>query len=124
MKRQIDLAHLSMHERELLNDFLVKLQQNFDDEILCVLLFGSRARGDATSELDFDLVVLVNQDDLDLRRAIRYLAAEISLEYGQYISTRVWSLAHWNRLKALQTGLYRNIEQEGIVLSSAQAELF
>jgi len=118
------MAWLSAHERDLLNDFLEKLQQNFKGKILSVLLFGSRVRGEATSESDVDLAVLVKQEDTDLRRAIRYLAVEISLEYGLYISTRVWSQAHWNRLKAIRTGLYRNIEQEGVVLLSAPLEQF
>jgi hypothetical protein len=63
-----------------------------------------------------DLMVVVPDASLATRRAVRYLAAEIWLKYGIYLSTRVWSQAHWQKLATLRTHLYRNIQQDGIML--------
>jgi len=41
-------------------------------------------------------------------------------EWGLYLSTRVWSQAHWQRLQTLQTGLYRNLQREGRELLGIQ----
>jgi uncharacterized protein len=84
-----------------------------------VILFGSRARGDALPDSDVDLAVIVDRDEPELTRAIRDLAVETWLEYGLYLSTRVWSQAHWRRLAALQTGLFRNLQRDGIELLSS-----
>jgi hypothetical protein len=46
-----------------------------------VILFGSRARGDATAESDFDIAVLLSfqlADDRDIRRRV----ADIAWEYA------------------------------------------
>jgi hypothetical protein len=41
---------------------------------------------------------------------------EVWLKYGIYLSTRVWSQEHWQKLARLRTHLYRNIQQDGIAL--------
>jgi hypothetical protein len=51
-----------------------------------------------------------------ISRAIRYLAVEVWLKHGIYISTRIWSKAHQRELERLSTLLYRNITREGIEL--------
>ncbi|MBL7161971.1 MAG: nucleotidyltransferase domain-containing protein [Anaerolineales bacterium] len=84
------------------------------EKVVDVFLFGSRARGDANFDSDLDLAVIVEKVDLTTRNTIRDIATEIWLENGLYISTRVWSQTHWKRLQELKTGLYRNIQREGI----------
>jgi predicted nucleotidyltransferase len=123
VKARTDLDLLTGQERETIQAFLQALQRQFQTRVLSVLLFGSRARGEAGPDSDVDLAVIVDRDDLEIQTAIRDLAVEIWLEYGLYLSTRVWSKAHWNRLKAIRTGLFRNIEREGIVLLSSPREL-
>jgi predicted nucleotidyltransferase len=78
-----------------------------------IVLFGSRARGDAEPNSDMDLLVVMSDAGPEIRRAIRYLAAEIWLAYGIYLSTRVWSQVHWHKLEELRTLLYRNIRTDG-----------
>ena len=92
------------------------VRQQFDGQVVSVLLFGSRARGEAQPDSDMDVVVLMSEASPETRKAIRYLAVEVWLEYGIYISTRVWSLAHWQKLEDMQTLLYRNIRRDGIDL--------
>lgn len=108
-----DLEGLTPQEAGALEDFVRRVQRGVNGHVLSVILFGSRARGDAQPDSDMDLVVIVDRDDLETTKAIRHLAVETWLEWGLYLSTRVWSQAHWQRLQALQTGLYRNLLREG-----------
>jgi predicted nucleotidyltransferase len=119
---QTSLVHLTNREREAVGVFMHKLQQQFDGQLLSVILFGSRARGDAQPDSDIDLIVVLKQDNPESRRAVHYLAVETLLEYGLYVSARVWSQTHWCQLKDMQTGLYRNLQREGIELFSASIE--
>ncbi|MFQ5596282.1 MAG: nucleotidyltransferase domain-containing protein, partial [Anaerolineae bacterium] len=80
------------------------------------LLFGSRARGEAKPDSDMDVLLVMSRADPEVRKEIRYLAVELWLEHDIYLSTRVWSQAHWRKLEELQTLLYRNIRQDGINL--------
>ena len=108
-----DLGGLTPQETGALEAFVRRVQRGADGRVLSVILFGSRARGDAQPDSDIDLVVIVDRDDLETNKAIRHLAVETWLEWGLYLSTRVWSQAHWQRLQALQTRLYRNLLREG-----------
>ena len=126
MNEQAPLAHLTDRERQALAAFVDRIQQRFDGLILSAMLFGSRARGEASTDSDVDVLVVINKEDYQVRKQIRYLAAEVWLEYGLFLSTRVWSRSHWHKLQEMQTLLYRNIQRDGIDLlmpgqSSAQA---
>ena len=125
-KTRGELDHLTDRERETLSEFLQGLRHRFDGQVREVILFGSRARGEAEPESDMDVVVVLREVDLAARRGVRYLAVEVWLRHGIYVSTRVWSQAHWGRLEQLQTLLYQNIRRDGIDLlglDSAQTQL-
>jgi predicted nucleotidyltransferase len=109
-------SRLTDKERQAATEFVDKVHQQFDGQVVSVLLFGSRARGEAEPESDMDLLVVMSDARPEIRRAIRYLAVEVWLKHGIYLSTRVWSHAHWRKLEELQTLLYRNIRRDGINL--------
>ncbi len=110
------VAHLTVEERRAVADFLEGLRERFDGQVREVILFGSRARGEAEPESDMDLAVVLSSVDLATRKGIRHLAVEVWLRHGIYVSTRVWSQAHWRRLGELRTLLYQNIRRDGVDL--------
>jgi predicted nucleotidyltransferase len=112
------LAHLTSDEGRALAEFVKKLRQNLDGLVVSAILFGSRARGEGQADSDLDVLVVVSDEDPQVRKEVRSLAAEVWLEHGLYLSTRVWSLAHWHRLQELQTLLYQNICKDGVELLS------
>ena len=116
MEQETYLAHLTNKEQRALTEFVEKVRQRFDGRIMSVTLFGSRARGEARPDSDIDLLVVLDSEDPQVRKEIRYLAAEVWLDHGLYLSTRVWSLVHWHKLQRMQTLLYRNICRDGIDL--------
>ncbi len=52
---------MALHD-ELLPE-IVKRIRALDPEVQKILLFGSRARGDARDDGDFDLVIITDADD-------------------------------------------------------------
>jgi predicted nucleotidyltransferase len=107
---------LTDQEIQAATEFSDQIYQQFGDQVLSILLFGSRARGEAAADSDMDLLVVLADTNPDIVRAIRYLAADVWLKYGIYLSTRVWSREHWQQLGDLQTQLYRNIRRDGLPL--------
>jgi len=112
------VAHLTDLERQALTAFVGRIRQRFDGLILLAMLFGSRARDEASADSDVDVLVVIDEEDYQARKEIRYLAAEVWLEYGLFLSTRVWSRSHWRKLQERQTLLYCNIQRDGIDLLS------
>lgn len=79
-----------------------------------VILFGSRARGDARDDADWDLLILLpHPTSLQEEQRFRHKLLELELEYGMVISTLVKSKQEWNS-KYRVTPLYQNIAAEGI----------
>ncbi len=81
-----------------------------------VILFGSRARGDAREDSDWDILILTPKAvNLKVEQTFRHKLFELELEYGQAISTFVYSKADWNG-KHRATPFYHNVEEEGILI--------
>ncbi len=60
-------------------------------------LYGSRARGDAAPDSDWDLLVLV--PDLALKSSIRDVLYDLELAYGEVLSPLVLDQAQWENLE-------------------------
>jgi predicted nucleotidyltransferase len=82
-----------------------------------VILYGSRARGDADEYSDYDILILVNGDaELPLEQKIRSNVYPLELDSGAVLTLFVYSRQQWD------TPLYRampfreNVDREGVLL--------
>jgi hypothetical protein len=107
-----NLEHLSPTEQQALLEFVQLLQEQFNGRVRFALLFGSKARGEGSQDSDLDVLVVVDSDDWRVHKQIRYLAADICLEYGLNLSPRVWSTSHHQEIEELQPLLYQNIRRD------------
>lgn len=72
---------------ECLAAIVERIVRNFDPER--IILFGSRARGDADPESDFDLLVVMNFQGSarEIRLAIRRLLADLPFAKDVFVTT-------------------------------------
>lgn len=79
-----------------------------------VILFGSRARGEAREDSDWDILILTDHSvTLKIEQAFRHKLFELELEFGQCFSVFVYSKSDWDGMHR-STPLYHNIKTEGI----------
>ena len=80
-----------------------------------VYLYGSRARGDAKTLSDWDLLILLNQQNIPFDLETRFMDEfyEIELETGEIISPLIYSKGDWTDNHSI-TPLYENIQREGV----------
>ncbi|MBP5482518.1 MAG: nucleotidyltransferase domain-containing protein [Paludibacteraceae bacterium] len=81
-----------------------------------LILFGSQARNDAHEESDWDLLILLNDDQTnqDAFSTYAYPFVELGWEYGTYFSPKIYTRSEWSRRRG--TPFYENIAREGVVL--------
>lgn len=79
-------------ERALIDRFVADLDLHFGDELHAVWLFGSRARGEDTSdESDIDVLVLVDDASWDGRMLVRKVLDEAARQLG--LEALTWSFS-------------------------------
>jgi len=94
---KIPLTRLSDTEKIAVKTFVHDIREQFQDQILAVALFGSKARGDDDPESDIDLIVIADSEDREFRSALWRIASKISLKYNVLISARIYSKKRWEK---------------------------
>lgn len=82
-----------------------------------IYLYGSRSRGSARDDSDWDLLILLNKDSIssEVEREITYPLYDLEFDTGEVISPMVYSEKEWNS-KYKVTPFYKNVMREGILL--------
>lgn len=96
--------------------FLTSIKQTVQalDPQAEIILYGSRARGDARDDSDWDVLILVPYAvDLQEEQRFRHKLFDLELQYGQVISTHVTSIQEWNDRRSASP-MYQHIFREGL----------
>ncbi|MBI5789023.1 MAG: nucleotidyltransferase domain-containing protein [Candidatus Schekmanbacteria bacterium] len=82
-----------------------------------IILYGSRARGDAELDSDYDLLVLVKQPlTRQLDKDICYTLYDLERETDTVICIQIYEQAEWLSPKLQVTPFVINVEREGILI--------
>lgn len=116
---------LTPAQREALERFCETVLNRFPGFVEEIILYGSRARGDADAESDVDLLLLVNWEEEALGEShyrthygdprwqeIVGISYELMLEYGIVISPQMMSRQVYRTAYSLR----KNIERDGVRL--------
>ena len=79
-----------------------------------VTLFGSRARGDATDESDYDLLVVVDRVDASVTKWIDAIAGLALVEYGAVLS--VFPVTAQDQVRRRFSPMLINAAREGLAI--------
>jgi uncharacterized protein len=105
---------LKSEEREMLKRFKREVKKVLGDRLDRVVLFGSRSRGDAAPDSDFDVLVTVqNLQERDRKRVFE-IAADLSLEHDTVLAVLVVPANDFTEDRYFY--LYENIQKEGQVV--------
>ncbi|MDE2785486.1 MAG: nucleotidyltransferase domain-containing protein [Chloroflexota bacterium] len=95
----------------------------------CVILYGSRARGDHRHDSDVDLAIVADEVELtaqeraDLRERARAIALSAAVEPANYVDVIVWTEAEYRTKKRSINHVAGRAWREGLILYGAHETL-
>ncbi len=100
--------HLSPLEKRVLSDFAERVRAEYGLRVEAILLFGSRARAEGTTESDLDVWIGLRALERDERRNIIDQASDLSVASGLVLSPLVVDPETWKPTPGLQSELLRD----------------
>ncbi|MGB9627115.1 MAG: nucleotidyltransferase domain-containing protein [Thermodesulfobacteriota bacterium] len=100
----------------ILEELKRSLKRVFGDQILKMILFGSRARGDDEEESDIDVALIVRGLTPKLKDRILDEVADFEFKHDIPLSVLIFSEEEFDRLKKRERRIALDIEREGILL--------
>ncbi len=106
------MARLSPLERSALDRFAAEARARLGTRLVCLTLFGSRARGEGRDDSDLDVLVLVRGMTRADRRQLVDDAADVGLTHDLVLSPLVADADAWRD----DLPIARSIAQDGVPL--------
>ena len=97
----------------ILREFVGRVRRVFPEAR--VWAFGSRARGDASAESDFDVCVVIPDSGGDAKAQIQRFAWEVGFGHGLVITALCYTEAEFTQGPRSAGPLVRTILAEGVV---------
>jgi len=101
--------------RSLTEKIRAQLKERYGSKVLQIILYGSFARGKATSESDVDLLVVVDDslDPWEVRRSLDDVLLDILLANGRLVSVLVVPKSFYENYRS---PFLKQVQKEGIPL--------
>ena len=105
---------LNREEKEIIKRFKAEVEKALGDRLDRVVLFGSRARGEAEPDSDFDFLVTVRRLEKEDRTRVREIASDLSLECDTVITVLLVPTEDFREDRYFY--LYENVQKEGQIV--------
>lgn len=110
------MSALSKSEQTALDKVIQHIRSVCKDNLVSIILYGSKARGDSLPESDIDIMILVhNRDKVDRDQLYDFLLLD-DIGYELNFSLNVYEIDHFNRLATMHAPFVENVLREGKTL--------
>ena len=107
---------LNKQEEKVVRKFAEKIKESLEDNIVFLELFGSKVRGDFSSDSDIDILLVVKKKTPEVRETIFNILFDIDPYYKFKVSPVIYSEFEYQRNKELQSTFVETISKEGVML--------
>ena len=107
--------------QDLIEQYIEAVKKIYGSHVRQIILYGSYARGDFRSDLDVDIMILLDLSDLELKaygQQLSYMTYDFNMDHDLDIKPIAKSEAHFTKW-IVNYPFYANIHREGVVLYGA-----
>ena len=109
-----DLLFLSKHDRGAIEALTEDFSSQFGFKIIQMKLFGSKTRNEDSPDSDIDIMVVVTDEEWELKHAMWTRGARLSLDCDVLFNLHIVSKNRWRLMEQSRYPLYRLIMKDGI----------
>lgn len=107
-----------IHEEQVwLNAYCEALAEQFPNLVETILIFGSKARGDAGPDSDLDVLVILREGDRSRKRAVRHLGHSLAVVSEVIPSIMVYTREEWTSRRSGGSPFYRAVMRDGVTVA-------
>ncbi len=108
------MLSLTPEEQKWLDDYRRILDEKYGDIVEDIIIYGSKARGDANEDSDVDVLLIVNQHSYEIKRKLIDPAIDLSVCTPVVPSIIVCSIERWKKWESYKYTIWENIKRDGI----------
>ena len=107
------MSQLTEQDRLAVIEFVAWLHRLFPTELHGVVLYGSKARGEATPDSDIDLLVILDTRSRQNRIQVNKAASRVSLAFDVLLLPHVVDLEQWQEMADTPFFFFREVFRDG-----------
>jgi len=109
-----ELAGLTPEERDWLAAYRRQLEEEFPGIVEQIVIFGSKARGDATEESDLDVLLVITAGDWKLREAVARPGYLLAVGTEVVPCLMVYTAREWARRRQESAPFWQTVTRDGV----------
>jgi len=111
------MLQLTSDEQAWLNADRRALIEQFPDLVEEILIFGSKARGDAGPDSDLDVLVVLREGNMETKRKVRYIGHRLAVMSEAVPSIMVYTREEWSARKRGESPFYLAVMRDAVRIS-------
>ena len=109
-------------ERTWLDRYREAIRKECPDAVRDLLIYGSKARGDAHEDSDIDMLVIVKKGHDHVKNRLTDMADDLAVTANAAPSAIALTEDEWGRMKELRLPFQRNVERDAVSVLSGSIE--